>query len=256
MGLDVAKVLRTAQNYIPFCKEAKDAGYRFARRLSRRPHEADFHVLARLRCEPGEVLVDVGANHGQTIESMRLCGPRTTIVAFEANPALAQGLRRLYRASPDVRIESCGLSDRAGRFTLYVPRYNGFVYDGLASLDRTSAETWLGPATLYGFDRRNLWIADVECRVETLDAFDLRPAFIKIDVQGLEREVLQGALRTIEQHQPALLIEDYAGDAALADLVRSLDYSAFHVADRSIVRGVRTTCNTLLLPTKRRRFDL
>ena len=254
--MDAAKILRTAQSYVPALKPIKDGMYRHARRALRRPHEGDFRVLAGLRREPHEVLVDVGANHGQTIESMRLFQPRATVVAFEANPDLAARLARRYAGRRDVRIEPCGLSDAAGRFTLHVPSYRGFVYDGLASLDRSAAASWLGPHTIHGFDRAKLTIADHACRVERLDDFELAAAFIKIDVQGLEHAVLKGAAQTIERQRPAVLLEDIDTDPRIAGLMASLGYGIFHVSDGVVTAGLGPGPNTLLLPRDRPRFAI
>lgn len=254
--MDYRKALRTAQSYAPALKPAKDAFYRHARRILRRPHEPDFGILSALRRDAAEVLVDVGANHGQSIESMRLFQPRAPIVAFEANPRLADILARRYAGQANVRIEGCGLGDSEGAFTLFVPSYRGFVYDGLASVDRDNAAGWLGPATIYGFDERQLVLQSVACKLATLDAFQLSPAFIKVDVQGLEFAVLGGARATIERCRPALLIEDFGSDPRIAPLVKSLGYDVFHVEGRTIVKGTGPRENTLLLPSDRPRFAM
>ena len=48
----------------------------------------------------------------------------------------------------------------------------------------------------------------------TLDSLDLaRVDLIKIDVEGMEMEALQGAARTIERSHPAMLIEKIKADA-------------------------------------------
>lgn len=50
-------------------------------------------------------------------------------------------------------------------------------------------------------------IKELKCEVLTLDHYQLNPYFIKIDVQGLELQVLEDARKTIEKHQPIILIE-------------------------------------------------
>lgn len=43
--------------------------------------------------------------------------------------------------------------------------------------------------------------------VLTLDSFNLSPDFIKIDVEGMEDQVIQGALKTIKKNRPIMVVE-------------------------------------------------
>lgn len=51
---------------------------------------------------------------------------------------------------------------------------------------------------------------DVECK--QLDAFDLKPDFIKIDTEGYEYYILLGAENTIKQHKPVIILEQQKVD--------------------------------------------
>ena len=108
---------------------------------------------------------------------------------------------------PGLRIEPVGLGAEEGEFDLHIPSYRGYVFDGLASTDRHSAESWLNEDTLLAFDPAKLSIETVRCRIRTLDGFGLEPFFMKIDVQGSELKVLMGGESTIGRHRPVLLIE-------------------------------------------------
>lgn len=245
MRPDIGKVLRTAQSYFPALKRSKDTFYRVSRRILRKPHEPDFKILPLLDLGGGSI-VDVGANHGQTIESVRLFRPDAAITSFEANPHLAATLSARYERDASVTIRPVGLSDRSGTFTLYVPSYRGFVYDGLASLSRDEAFGWLSRETIYGFDPRHLHLDEVTCSVETLDAQKLSPSLIKIDVQGLEYEVLKGGYDTLREHEPYVLIEDLARNARVLELMNGLGYRAYHIVDGRLLPGVGRSANSLL----------
>lgn len=187
------------------------------RKALRKPFEAEFKILQHIDFD-GRCAVDVGANRGQSIDAIRLFHPSAEFVCFEPNPVLAARLRRRYSADANLRIESCGLGTRDANLDLFVPFYRGFMYDGLASFDEGEAGGWLNARTVWNFDPRKLSVQTHACRVRRLDDYDLRPAFVKIDVQGFEEQVLDGGARTLRESRPVLLIENNSGAArTLAD---------------------------------------
>jgi FkbM family methyltransferase len=66
----------------------------------------------------------------------------------------------------------------------------------------------------------------VSVPIVTLDSLELSPGFIKIDVEGFEREVLVGGRSTISRCKPVMYIEDDRVDrsSALRAEIRSLGY--------------------------------
>jgi len=221
------KLIRTVQSELYFLKRAKDALYFHSRRLLRRPSEDDFCALRFIPEDLPGCFVDVGANHGQSIESIRLFKPRSRIVAFEANEELARKLQRRYADDPAITVHAHGLADERQSRVLFVPVYKGFVYDGLASFDRESAAMWLGPQTLFFFSPRRLKLRESRCTTERLDEQGLDPLFIKIDVQGFEYQVIRGGLETIRCCDPILMIEALQSSPPLVELTRRLGYRQY-----------------------------
>jgi FkbM family methyltransferase len=238
------KVIRTVQTRAPWLPDAKALAQRSTRQLLRRPFEEDFRALPLLCLPAGAVHLDIGANRGQSIDAIRLYGNNPVVHAFEPNPQLADRLVRRFRRSADVTIYNVGLGDRAGSFDLFVPSYRGYVFDGLASLDEECARSWLTDQ-LFGYDERRLHIEVVACAVQRLDDLLCEPAFVKIDVQGYEHQVLQGARRTLAEHRPALLIE-WPGVVVTTDLC-DLGYAPFQYLDGALVAGHHGMMNTFFL---------
>jgi FkbM family methyltransferase len=246
---NATKLVRTVQNYFPFAKNGKDAFYRHYRRLARRPHEKDFEALALLDFGRAPCMVDIGANHGQSVESIRLFVPNAQIIAFEANPRLAKKLAGRY--SRPVTIVPKGLSDRPTTSVLFVPSYRGFEYDGLASLQEEEARDWLSSRTVYWFDPRRLTVEKLACEIDVLDAYELKPDFIKIDVQGGEYGVLLGGRETIAKHRPVILLEDLHGSPEATALVRSLGYDEYYYDGVRLNKGRSPSTNSFLLTPDR-----
>lgn len=220
----VARQLRTLQTHFPALVEAKFWLQRTYRAARRRPFEPEFALLKYVDVGSDRHIVDIGANRGQSIDAVRLYHPRARIVAFEANPELAQRLVRRFGRATNVTINAFGLADAIGRFPLHVPFYRGWMFDGLASLDRESAAGWLNEKRIAGFRRELLEIREVTCEVKRLDDQGLAPVFLKIDVQGAEAAVLRGGAETLRKYHPILLIEV---DGEPPELLAELGYREF-----------------------------
>lgn len=132
------------------------------------------------------VLIDVGANEGEYSLALSKVFPSAKLYAFEPNPALHQSISLV---SSGAHLVKAGLSNVSGEFTLATPIEGGQSLQ--SSFSRRVSESFLESKTTL-------------VPVMTLDQFfdqekiD-RISFLKIDVEGLEMEVLQGASRALEQ---------------------------------------------------------
>src|ERR1700680_2761756 len=134
----------------------------------------------------GGTAIDAGANQG--IFAYALAAIADRVVAFEPNPDYAFFARWMLRGRAEV--QEFALSDAPGRATFYVPlSEEGAVLHFAGNLKQTHSQF------------RNTKTYQVEVR--TLDGFGLNDVrFIKADVEGSEREVLDGARETIARDRP------------------------------------------------------
>jgi FkbM family methyltransferase len=131
--------------------------------------------------------VDIGANVGLYTYFFSRTFER--IYSFEPIREKAPPPGKWNRAR--VSVFNVALSDQKGSLHLYIPEENGSLETTLASVEPRE-----GPCEVR------------EVAVETLDAFGLQDIdLMKIDVEGHERQVIAGALNTIRNHRPLLLIE-------------------------------------------------
>jgi FkbM family methyltransferase len=170
--------------------------------------------LVPLLCERHALAIDVGANYG--IYSYFLSKYSAGVVAFEPVPEYASFIRS---ALPAVRVVESAVSDRAGDAILWIPVQPTETDSPTLEFDDT-----LGNTTMRGR----------AVRLVTLDSFDdLRPVgFIKIDVEGHELSVLNGALGIIERDRPTILVEaeerHRSGSvASIRDLLSNRGYNGF-----------------------------
>jgi FkbM family methyltransferase len=163
----------------------------------RRAGNRALEVVDRL-VRPGDVALDVGANFGLFAYRLaRLVGPSGEVHAFEPHPAQRENLMKVEHTRPNVRFHAVALSARPGTAEMAVPRVDGRPDLALATLEQL-------PARTEETDR-------IEVRLETLDRMlgdRQRPvAFVKCDVEGHERAVLEGATELMEKDAPTLLVE-------------------------------------------------
>ena len=168
----------------------------YRRRIAQeaRSGEPELSVLAKL-VPRGGTAVDIGANVG--FYAYALADIADRVVAFEPNPDYAFFARWMLRGRAEVH--ELALSNESGRGTLHVPLSDeGMSLHLAGSLKRTHSQF------------RNNKIYDIEIR--TLDEFALRNVqFVKADVEGSEREVLDGARATLARDRPIILLELLSG---------------------------------------------
>lgn len=250
--MSIAPRLRDLQSRFPFARPLKFGLYNLATRLFGKPMQREFRLLRPpFACN---LAVDIGGNWGQSVWALKKIARPRQIISFEPGSFLADHLRRSFAGHGDVRIEQCALGDKAGSFTLHVPVYRGFVYDGLGSLVRAEAESWLNADRLHNFDPALLKIVSEEVQVRTLDDFNLSPDVIKIDVQGAELAVVKGGLETFRRSQPITFIE--TPSAELIELLGSLGLKAYLSDGNALVEHDTSPAADVVLISDERRKAL
>ena len=155
--------------------------------------EPELAILDRLFADRGGIAIDVGANRG--IYSFALSRAFSRVLAFEPNPELAAFARKKLPSNVAVNEVALGASETNA--VLHVPTFGGRHGSHL-----------FGSLVPYGDGPQQT----VSVALRTLDSYGLEHVrFIKIDVEGTEFDVLEGAARTIERDRPVLLIELLAG---------------------------------------------
>ncbi|WP_020694530.1 FkbM family methyltransferase [Reyranella massiliensis] len=153
--------------------------------------EVELHLLKFL-CRRDADAIDVGANDGSYVHYLRRHAHK--VVAFEPMPVLASALRKKFPGG-EVVIEQVALSDRADTVELHMPVVDGIVVTGCSTISTDASGTY--PAT-----------QAIKVSMDRLDTvYKGRAGFIKIDVEGHEQAVLDGALQTIRRCRPRVLVE-------------------------------------------------
>ncbi|WP_342359618.1 FkbM family methyltransferase [Terrarubrum flagellatum] len=158
----------------------------------------DFVRLAHRSDDEGTA-IDVGANLGLYCELLAPLFKR--VIAFEPQPDLAKYLKRVL--PKNVEVHQLALSNAIGEADIHIPKLRG----GRSAFWNMDAMASLIPAVVSGYGGH---VHTVKVKTATLDDMTAdvdRIDFVKIDVEGHENAVLDGAAKTIDRHKPVMLIE-------------------------------------------------
>ncbi len=144
----------------------------------------------------GMVFYDIGANVGFfSVLAAKLVGPAGAVYAFEPVPENASLVERNARlnALGNISVFEVAVSDQTGRSELLLARYaGGAVLKSAGTPPDLSGCISVETATIDDLVKRQ----------------ELRPPdIVKIDVEGAERNVLQGMVDTLRRRGPTVVME-------------------------------------------------
>jgi FkbM family methyltransferase len=176
-------------------------------------HELELQLLRQL-CGPGSRVFDLGANIGDhTVPLAQHVGKDGRVVAFEPQRLIFQVLCANVQLNDLGNVDCVQAAVGASRGTVLIPEID------------YSAEANYGGIEVSSFTEGR-----PVPRVVLDDYLDgRRPDLVKIDVEGMEREVLEGGRAFIARFRPVLYVENdrVERSPALITLLRELEYRAF-----------------------------
>jgi len=197
-----------------------------------RTSNSEYQVLKdALRASGAPVVVDVGANLGQFAQQVFETGFRGTVVSYEAQPEVHRELmkRAAAKSGPAKWIvaECCALGSGTGTVEMNISANS--LSSSLLPMKREHADA--APASRYVCTKtvKLARLDDVAAAAVPADV----PLFMKIDTQGYEREVLEGAPRLLERtvgvHIELSLLQLYDQAPSLVEMVSYLESRGFQL---------------------------
>ena len=175
----------------------------------------------------GVVAIDGGANIGvHTIEWARHMFNWGKVISFEAQPFV------YYALAGNVAINNCinaspklsALGEVCGELSIPTPNYFANASFGSLEMKKKDTTEYIGQQISYDAD---------DCSIVPLVSIDSlrlkRLDMVKIDVEGMEIEVLRGSQETLEEFNPIMLIEIIKSDREeITNFLLTLGYKTFN----------------------------
>lgn len=177
--------------------------------------EFEIDLLSKF-IKTGDIVIDVGANIGtHTVPFSRMVGKDGKVFAFEAQPRLEKILEA------NIRLNKLGNVVWANKA---IGSVGGKINIPKLPLDNT--EYNFGALSLS--DQHQEYDGEVD--MIAIDSFcsDLSPSFIKVDVEGMESDVISVARETIKRCKPILYVENNGEDSSkIWDVLQQIGYTAY-----------------------------
>ena len=165
-------------------------------------------------CKPDDIVIEVGANIGaHTVGLARLVGPQGRVLAFEPQRLPFQMLCGNIALNNLENVDCFWSAVGSQDGLIVVPELN------------PREETNFGGLTLLGAQNGRRVACQMLDRYVTLPRLDL----IKIDVEGMEDEVIRGGEQLLKQFKPILYVENdrLERSEALTRLIASFGYRMY-----------------------------
>lgn len=203
-------------------------------------HDEDFIIFGAFK-ESNNLILDVGANWGFSVRSMRSVGALCKIVSFEPVHYYERCLQRIF----DLNLgyydyHMVGLGESESTIKLVAPVINRIPVFGLATgVEAPEIEVFV--KNIHNHIQKYLPILkdiyvqllELEIQIDTLDnqikkdlcRFDWNDiAAIKLDIEGMEFPALKGGVNTLKKYKPLIMLEGGNRPEGVSEFMKELDY--------------------------------
>lgn len=179
-------------------------GFLLKRRLQRsikRNDEQEINLVKKF-IKSGTDSIDVGVYRG--VYSYEMSKYSEKVHSFEPNPIIFKYINKnLKKFIKNIHLYNFALSNQNKTINLKIPIRN-------SNSNKEIFEEYyeMGKATIHN-ENNFANYENFEIQTKKIDelSFDNKISFIKIDVEGHELEVIEGAINTIKRDKPVLLVE-------------------------------------------------
>jgi FkbM family methyltransferase len=186
----------------------------------------------------GDTVIELGAHIGYiSVYLASLVGRDGRVFVFEPSPDNLPYTKRNIAGDPAITLIEEAASDTAGTATFFVERLTG--------QNSTLVENY----SVFSENRERAFSDEsyqaIEVKTTTIDRFvsenDVRPNFMKIDVEGAELACLRGSVECLKRFRPRLMVEVTNEHEAVFALMADLGYRIYDSDFKPVHPGTAPT---------------
>lgn len=191
-------------------------------------------LIQYLMEDKDSVFIDIGANLGQYIFMAERIIPKANIHAFEPHPYLNQRLRKIFKG---IHVHPFAVSRESGQAKFKIP-----FFDTKEIHTRGTLKTDYIDNSETTYKLIDVEIVKLDEMVRKLNPHKI--SMIKIDVEGAEMDVIEGAWDVIRNYSPVLIIEieQRHHTSSIHDFISKIettgDYKCYYFdTERQLLKG-------------------
>lgn len=164
-------------------------------------HDSELRLTGFLlkNLKEGATFLDVGAHFGfYSLLASKLVGDNGKVFAFEASPTIFKTLQQNTIAKKNIYVEEKAVSNQEGVLAFYDFPMLFSEYNSI-NVNQYQKEQWIAKHQPQ----------KIEVETLVLDKLNLNPDFIKIDVEGAEKMVVEGLENTFKNNPNAIISLEY-----------------------------------------------
>jgi FkbM family methyltransferase len=205
-------------------------------------HDLDVQYAMSRLIQPGMTVYDIGANVGFTaILAANQVTASGRVICFEPLAVNATAIRHNAQLNGFAHVE--------------VVQTALGIADGEAEFFVSASPTW---GRLAQAGEAPMQTGVVRVPVRTLDSLSAQwpmPQFIKMDVEGVEADVIRGGGETLRRARPIMVIELHHTYHAVMDALKGLDYAVQPLTEAGNVPSLDGELQIIAYPPERREVE-
>ncbi len=172
--------------------------------------------------KPGDVFIDGGANIGYyTLLTSKIVGDNGQVHSFEPTPSVYQILKNNSKLNKNVHTCKAALTDKNGTVSFTDFGLKHSLYNSVIELPEDHIA-----------NQESKKIKAISVGSITLDdycnQYNLKPNFIKLDIEGAELNAILGAKTIIDKYKPIVAIEAWEYAIEKGDFKKIYDFFSKH----------------------------
>lgn len=181
------------------------------------------HILSRFKFN---TIIDIGANRGQFALIARYLNKSSKILSFEPLSEPASTFNKIFSSDENVILYNFAIAPKKDQLTIHVSARD----DSSSLLPITPLQEKIFPGTKE-IKTNTVQVAPLDSFIKDIDI--LKPALLKLDVQGFELEALCGCESLISNFDciycECSFVELYSGQKLAADVIEWLAQKGFKI---------------------------